>query len=109
VLLQKAQCRLPPGAVSPRRITAYCHVIRNIDEARPMDSQYKQPDLHRLHDAARHRARQLRAEAISDFWDSLHAALEAAGDSAGRAARRFAHRLRHHRARQQAMVQKARP
>jgi hypothetical protein len=63
-----------------------------------MDQHWNPADLHRLHDAARNRARQLRAEAISDFWDSLHAALDAASDSAGRAARRLAHRLRHHRA-----------
>ena len=68
-----------------------------------MNERWNEHELHRVHEAARNRARRLRAEAISDFWDSLQAALDAAGDTAGRAARRLAHRIRHHRAVRQAI------
>jgi hypothetical protein len=68
-----------------------------------MNERWNEHELHRVHEAARNRARRLRAEAIADFWHSLYAALDAASDTAGRAARRLAHRIRHHRAVRQAI------
>jgi hypothetical protein len=57
-------------------------------------------ELRRLHDEARRRARQLRNEAIDEFWRGVRAVLWAQLSSAQRAATRLAHRLqRHHQLR----------
>jgi len=54
--------------------------------------------LNRLHDEARQPARQLRDEAIDEFWRGANAALWSQLSSARRAATRLSHRLQHHKA-----------
>ena len=53
-------------------------------------------ELNRLYDEARRRARQLRGEAIDDFWRGANEVLRARLSSAQRATMRLAHRLQRH-------------
>jgi len=64
-------------------------------------------DLNRLHDLARQRAAQLRAQAIDDFWRGADAAWAATLTGARRSAQRLAHRLAHHARARQAQHQAA--
>ena len=50
-------------------------------------------ELSRLHDLARHRAQELRREAIGDFWRGADAVLTDAVTSAHRSAQRLGYRL----------------
>lgn len=50
-------------------------------------------ELSALHDLARHRAQELRREAIGDFWRGADAVVASTADAVGRSARRLAHRL----------------
>lgn len=53
-------------------------------------------ELSALHDLARHRAQELRREAIGDFWRGADAVLASTAEAAGRSARRLAQRLARH-------------
>ena len=57
---------------------------------------YDPAELGRLHALARHRAEELRREAIDDFWRGADAAWAATLGSARRSAQRLAHRLERH-------------
>lgn len=70
------------------------------------DSDRYSPELlAALHDAAKSQAAELRAQAISDFWDRLGDAWLTQQWQARRAAERFAHSLARHARRRAAAAQ----
>lgn len=60
------------------------------------ESQLIWPDIHALHDQARERALELRAEAMQDFWRGIGDLLAGQRLAARRAAHRYAQRLERH-------------
>lgn len=60
------------------------------------DSHTTWPDMHALHDQARERARELRAEAMQHFWLGLGDLLAGQRVAARRAAHRYVQRLERH-------------
>lgn len=60
------------------------------------ESRFNWPEMHALHDEARERARELRAEAMQDFWRGFGDLLAGQRLSARRAAHRYVQRLERH-------------
>ena len=60
------------------------------------DSHLNWPEIHALHDQALQRARELRAEAMQDFWRGLGDLLVGQRLAARRAAHRYVQRLERH-------------
>lgn len=60
------------------------------------ESQLHWPEIHALHDQARERARELRAEAMQDFWRGFGDLLAGQRLAARRAAHRYVQRLERH-------------